>query len=92
MKNGKPYLVLGCDIVAFIQSLRDERHHLANDEFFCMHCRRPRKVAGGMADFLQTKKTTGVLKALCEVCEGSVSRGVGVNDLPRLKTIFDISN
>jgi excisionase family DNA binding protein len=90
MTSGNPHLVLGADISAFLVSLRDKKQRLAPDEFKCMHCREPRKAYGGMADFTVTNGRLGALKALCEVCGGTVSRGVSVRGLSRLKAIFDI--
>jgi len=91
MTNGNPHLVLGCDITAFFaeQKLKAPRH--AVDEFPCMHCRGPRKALGGLADFRAGPGHLGTLTALCEVCGGSMSKGVAVRDLPHLRAIFDIA-
>jgi hypothetical protein len=90
MTNRNPHLSLGADISAFLVTLRDKRQRLSVDDFFCMHCREPRKAYGGMADFTVTNGHLGALKALCEVCGGTMSRGVSVRALSRLKVIFDI--
>lgn len=90
MTEGNPHLVIGCDITAFLLSLRNKRPRLAPDEFKCMHCREPRKAYGSMADFTAATGQLGVLKALCEVCGGAMSKGVAVRNLPKLNTIFDL--
>lgn len=90
MTNGNPHLVLGCDLTAFFVELRGKRPHLDIDEFRCMHCRSPRKALGGLADFGVVSGQLGTLTALCDVCGGSMSKGVAVRDLPHLRAIFDI--
>lgn len=90
MTNGNPHLVLGCDITAFFVEQRLKVPRLAVDEFRCMHCRGPRKAMGGLADFCVASGQLGTLTALCDVCGGSMSKGVAVRDLPRLRAIFDI--
>jgi excisionase family DNA binding protein len=92
MTSGNPHLVLGCDITAFLACLRNKKPRLAADEFRCMHCRTSRKAFGGMADFAATSGHLGVLKAICEICEGTMSKGVAMSDLPRLKTLLDFAD
>lgn len=91
MTNGHPHLVLGSDAHEFFKSLRKPTESMQEGQFRCMHCRVGRTPMGGMVDFHQRPGAqTGLLKALCEVCGGNMSRGVSVRDLPRLKTIYDL--
>lgn len=91
MTSGNPHLVLGCDITAYLAERRNKKPSLAADEFRCMYCRTSRKALGEMADFTVGADHLGVLKALCEVCGGTMRKGVARRDLPHLRTLFDIA-
>lgn len=90
MTKGNPHLVLGSDVVAFLEKKRNKKPPLTDDQFRCMCCRTARKALGGMADFKATSTHLGHLSALCEVCETTMSKGAAVRDLPRLRTVFDL--
>src|SRR5690606_13421527 len=90
MTSGNPHLVLGSDIVAFLEKKRQKNPPLADDAFRCMHCRTARKALGGMVDFKATSAHLGHLTALCEVCGTTMSKGVAVRDLPRLQELFEL--
>lgn len=92
MTNGNPHLVLGCDITTYFAEQRLKAPRLSIDEFRCMRCRNARKALGGMADFSAKTDQVGTLTALCELCGGSMSKGVALRDLPRLRAIFDIKD
>lgn len=41
---------------------------------YCLRCRAPRAPALGMVDYVETKRGTGNLKALCEACGATMHR------------------
>lgn len=98
MTNGNPHLVLGSarlgsDAQAFFKSFRKPTESMQEGQFRCMHCRVGRKPLGGMVDFHQKPGAqTGLLQALCEACGSTMSRGVSIRDLPRLRTIYDFGS
>jgi hypothetical protein len=42
--------------------------------FYCLRCREPRAPALGMVDYVEAKRGTGNLKALCEACGATMHR------------------
>jgi excisionase family DNA binding protein len=93
LTNGNPQLVLGSDAQAFFKAFRKPTESMQEGQFRCMHCRVGRNPLGAMVDFCQKPGAqTGLLKALCEVCGSTMSRGVSIRDLPRLQTIYDFGS
>ena len=90
MTNGNPHLVLGSDVVVFLEKKRTKNPPLAENQFRCMHCRTERTALGGMADFKVTSTHLGLLRALCDACGTPMSKGAAVRDLPRLRSLFDL--
>lgn len=90
MTKGKPHLALGCDVVALFKSMRSAPTRMAKDEFRCMHCRTARRAWDRVADLFEQSRHLSRLEALCEVCGGTMSKGVSVRDLPVLRTLIDI--
>lgn len=90
MTNGNPHLVLGSDLVVFLEKKRNKKPPLADDQFRCMRCRTARKALGGLADFKATSSHLGHLTALCEVCGATMCKGAGLKDLQRLRAVFDL--
>jgi len=90
MTEGKPYLVLGRDVIAFFKSLRVPMR-LEPDELTCLHCKKASKAMGAMVDFIHEPGANRArIEALCVTCEGNMSRGVAPGDLARLMTIFEV--
>lgn len=90
MTKAKPYLVLGCDIVAFFKTLRAPIK-LEPDELICLHCKKGQRPWGGTVDYIREPGANKArLEGLCDTCEGKTSRGVAPVDLPRLMTIFEV--
>lgn len=90
MTNGNPHLVLGSDVVVFLEKKRAKKPRLAETQFRCMHCLAGRNALGGMADFKVVSIHLGVLTALCEACGTPMCRGAAVRDLPRLRSLFEL--
>lgn len=75
IKNGlpaiidrKPILILGGDLIDYLDSRASSRKPCQLDECFCFSCREPRKPAFGMAEFIPITATGGNLRALCAEC------------------------
>ncbi len=90
LTSGNPHLVLRCDVVQFLSSLRTKKVKLSADEFRCMHCKCARKAWGGMADLVVQTAKLGRLHALCEGCCAPMSKGIALKDLPTLRKLIDI--
>src|SRR5437762_4424606 len=77
IKDRKPYLILGRDLVDFHRSRRKKRK-CAVGELYCFKCREPRKAAGGIADFEPMSTGGGNLSAICEDCSTIMYRRVSL--------------
>lgn len=90
MTNGNPHLILGCDLLVFLEKKRNKKPPLADDQFRCMHCRTTRSALGRMVDFQVTSPRLCHLFALCEVCGTKMSKGSAMRKLDRLRAVFDL--
>jgi hypothetical protein len=91
LTDQKPFLILGPDLIAFLNARRKTRQKCALDEAFCFSCRAPRKAAGGMADFTPMTPKTGDLSALCDACGTMMHKRVSTSALPAIRAVLDVS-
>ncbi len=77
LTGGKPHLILGCDLIDFLQA-RKERHRvrLKSGEFYCLGCKTARRPAEGLVEVLPGGTGPANLRAICPVCEGLMHRRV----------------
>ena len=75
IKDARPYLVRGADLLSFLTKREDEkRFTMAKGQFFCMRCDGPRDPDKTTLVFLPINAVTGRLSAVCSVCGGKVGR------------------
>ena len=90
--NRRPLLVLGCDLVAFLQAKRVKNKRTCRPgEIYCVRCREPRAPAGAMADYVAVTPTQGNLVGLCPVCEALMYRRVNAAKLGLVKGQLDVA-
>lgn len=88
----RPMLILGFELKAYLDKRQETaKQPTALGEMYCMSCRKPRKPLGMMADYVPKTTTTGLLEALCGVCEGVCMRFTSKASLPDLSRILDIA-
>lgn len=81
-KNVNPLLVMGVDLIDFLQRKRAKgKAVLKDDEFFCMKCHRPVKAKIGSEIIIKTGKKIGKDNleqfkkiGVCEVCETKMNK------------------
>lgn len=83
--SGRPTLILGSELRRF----HNERRAMAKcptpaGMIFCLGCRRPRKPAGGIADYVARTPTSGDLVGICPDCNRLLYRRVS---LPKLVAV-----
>ena len=91
LADRKPLLILGGDLIDFLQSRSKPPRRCGLDECFCFRCRAPRKAAGGMADLILITATSGNLRALCDECGTVMHKRVARRQWDTLKAILDVS-
>lgn len=78
----RPLLFHGQAVRAFLESQNASRKQPCQPgTLYCFRCREPRKPALGMVDYIALKPASGNLRALCEVCEGTMHRRVREADI-----------
>ncbi len=90
--DSRPMLILGKVLKAFLKERNDRmKRPCANDEFYCLKCRKPQKAAGNMVEFQPMAGDKGNLIALCQNCEGMVNRFSNLSFLQQMSGIWEVS-
>lgn len=77
VSDGKPFLIAGRDLKAFLGGRKARRKRPLNaGEFYCLPCHAPKRPAGGLVDYEQASSTTGTLVGLCPDCGRALHRHV----------------
>ena len=91
IKDQRPYLILGGDLVTFLKARKPPKQKLALDEFRCFTCKAPRKPAFNMVEYAPKSPKSGMLTALCAVCSTVMNKGASYALLEPLKANLHIS-
>ena len=80
--DGRPVLVLGRDLAAFLRArrLRNKRP-CQPGEIYCMRCRTPRRPAGDLVEYRALTARLGSLVGICPRCEALMYRRVSAERL-----------
>lgn len=86
-KGVSPLLVMGSELMRFIQEKRSaKKTTLKDDEFFCFKCHKAVKAEAGTYEVIKTGKTVGkkgmeqiVATGACEVCGITLNRFLKVS-------------
>ena len=88
----RPMLILGQDLVAFLQAKRAKHKRTCQPgELYCFGCRAPKAAAGQMADYQPLTATQGNLIAMCADCETIMYRRVNLAKLVQVRGKLDIT-
>lgn len=88
----RPMLVLGHDLVAFLQDRRVKNKQACKPgEMYCVRCRSPRFPAADMADYSPVTERFGNLIAICPDCNSIMNRRVSFAKLSQVCGNMDIS-
>ena len=88
----RPMLVLGHDLVAFLQNRRAKNKQACKPgEMYCVRCRSPKFPAADMADYSPVTERFGNLIAICPDCNSIMNRRVSFAKLSQVCGNMDIS-
>jgi hypothetical protein len=88
---GRPTLIHGSDLIAFIRKRQTTRKHpCAPDEFYCCRCRKPRRAWESLVDLEIRPGSKVLLKAVCEVCGGGLNKAGAQAKLAEYRRVFDV--
>ncbi|MCI4660340.1 MAG: helix-turn-helix domain-containing protein [Neomegalonema sp.] len=90
--SARPWLIRGCDLKAYAQERRcKNRQCLAPGELFCLSCRKPKRPAFEMADFIFDGPAHGRLVGLCPTCGGLMHRFARHDRIAQIAGDLDIT-
>jgi hypothetical protein len=88
----RPMLVLGRDLVAFLQARRVKNKQTCKPgEIYCVRCRSPKLPAAGMVEYSPVTEKFGNLKGICPDCDSIMNRRVSLAKLGQVRGDMDIS-
>lgn len=89
--SSRPILILGFHALEFLNTRRAKsKRPLKVGEFLCFRCSAARTALGDMADYEPLNATSGRLKALCLVCEGTINLNIRSCNLPEFRRVLDV--
>lgn len=98
LKNGlpaitdqKPMLILGGDLIDFLNGRRKPRQVCRLHQCYCFSCRQPKAPAFGTVEFLPLTQSSGNLRALCETCSTVMHKRVAKAKLDQLGVLVDVT-
>ena len=91
LSDRRPILILGADLIDFLNARSQPRSRCGFGELYCVKCRAPRTAAGCMADFIPLTPRSGNLQAICETCGTLMHRAVSHRQLKSFEAILDVS-
>ncbi len=88
----RPILILGRDLVIFIQARRlKNKRPCQPGEIYCVRCRAPKNPAGYMAEYQPGTTAVGNLVGICPSCESMMYRRVNLAKLEQIRGKLDIT-
>lgn len=87
----RPMLILGRELVAFLQRRRAKRKRPCNPgEIYCVRCRAPKIPAEDMAEYQPDNETVGNLVAICPDCNAMINRRVSLAKIDQVRGRMEI--
>ena len=90
MTDQRPYLILGADLIDFLEKRTSRRQKCRLPECFCFRCRAPRMPAFSAVEFFG-RGSSGNLRALCECCSTVMHKRVATAKLGELRKLVDVT-
>ena len=81
----RPFLIRGRDLRAFLHAREPIKQHCQPGEFFCLGCRRPKRPAGEVADYISRTATRGSLCGICPTCDRMIYRAVSRTKIDEIR-------
>jgi len=73
----RPALFKGDAVAAFLRARREKaKRPCRPGEIYCLPCRRPKRPAGGIVEYIPSSPTAGNLRGICPTCHRAIHRRV----------------
>ena len=92
--NKRPLLIIGNDLVDFLQKRRTKNKQTCKPGdhcVYCVRCRVPRPAAENMAEYSPVNEKTGNLVAICPACDAIMNRRVSLAKIGEVIGNIDIT-
>lgn len=87
LDGGRPILIHGSELNRFHNARRNGgKLTCGPGELFCLGCRKPRRPAFDMADFVPITESIGTLSAICPTCGRMMTQKVNAERLARFSS------
>ncbi len=90
LRDQKPALILGSDLIDFLKGRQKPRQRCELDECYCFSCRVPRRPAFEAVEFTPLSPVTGDICGLCSHCSTVMHKRVAIAKLPALQAMLDV--
>jgi excisionase family DNA binding protein len=91
IRDRRPLLILGEDLAAYMADKARPKQSCPPGFCFCVKCRRPRRPAGDMAEFIAINAQSGNLRALCPECGTLMHRRTSISQLETIRAFLDVA-
>jgi excisionase family DNA binding protein len=91
MTESRPHLILGAELVAFLQARRASRKRPCGaGELYCLRCREPRRPVPGLLEYRPLTSTRGRIVGICSTCEAILHRFVSTRRATAVAAEFNL--
>ena len=87
----RPLLIHGADFRAFMKAREPIKQPCQLGEFYCFHCRAPRRPALNMADYHPHSPLRGQLSGICSGCGRMIYRAATLAKLGQIRGELDVA-
>jgi hypothetical protein len=88
----RPTLILGRDLVAFLQARRLKNKRTCQPgEIYCVRCRAPQNPAGDMVEYKPLTTNLGSLVGICPNCDSMMYRRVNPSKLEQVRGKLEVA-
>lgn len=91
LRDQKPMLILGGDLVDFINSRTKPKTKMQLQQCRCFKCQAPRGPAFLAIEYHPANALSGNLYALCEVCGADMYKHFSASNLEALRAIVEVT-
>ena len=81
----RPALILGHDLIAFLDARKRDRKPCQLQQAYCFACRAPRDPAFNEVEFTPRSNAAGMMQALCSDCATVMHKRVSAGRLAELR-------
>lgn len=91
IRDRKPFLILGKDLAAYMAGRARPKCSCPPGTCYCVKCRKTRRPAGDMAEFVPMNAHSGNFRALCPDCGSLMHRRTSASQLEAIRAFLDVA-